>query len=103
MPIVLKPGARLRSVTCATEVVVVGSPVEADLRCGGRAMVDIGTANGPIDLPVAGFDKGTQIGKRYADEETGLEVLCTKAGTGSLSIGDTPLEVRGAKLLPASD
>jgi hypothetical protein len=66
-------------------------------------MVDIGAPDGPIGEPVAGFDKGTQIGKRYADETTGLEVLCTKAGSGSLSIGDTPLEVRGARLLPASD
>jgi len=47
---------------------------------------------------------GTQIGKRYADEELGLEVLCTKGGKGSLSLGgDEPLEVKAAKPLPASD
>ena len=31
---------------------------------------------------------GTLIGKRYADAETGLELLCTKGGDGSLSLGD---------------
>jgi hypothetical protein len=51
----------------------------------------------------AGFDQGTQLGKRYADEELGVEVLCTKAGEGSLSVGETLLAVKGAKPLPASD
>jgi hypothetical protein len=43
------------------------------------------------------------MGKRYADDDLGLEVLCTKPGPGSLSVGDTPLPVKGAKPLPASD
>jgi hypothetical protein len=43
------------------------------------------------------------LGKRYADEETGTEVLCTKPGEGSLSIGDVPLPFKDAKPLPASD
>ena len=50
-----------------------------------------------------GFDQGTQLGKRYSDEELGLELLCTKAGTGSISVGEAVLEVKGAKPLPASD
>jgi hypothetical protein len=50
-----------------------------------------------------GFDGGTQLGKRYADEALGLELLCTKAGEGSISVGDAILEVKGAKPLPASD
>ena len=49
------------------------------------------------------FDGGTQLGKRYADEELGLEILCTKGGDGSLSVGETVLDVKGAKPLPASD
>ena len=52
---------------------------------------------------VAGFDGGTQLGKRYSDDELGLEVLCTKAGEGSISVGETILTVKGAKPLPASD
>jgi hypothetical protein len=50
-----------------------------------------------------GFDQGTQLGKRYSDDELGIELLCTKAGEGSLSVGETVLAVKGAKPLPASD
>jgi hypothetical protein len=42
------------------------------------------------------------MGKRYIDD-TGAEVLVTKAGSGSLSIGTIPLVVKEAKPLPASD
>ena len=43
------------------------------------------------------------MGKRFADEDLGLEVLCTKPGAGSLSVGGTLLQVKGAKPLPSSD
>ena len=43
------------------------------------------------------------MGKRYSNDELGLEVLCTKAGEGSISVGETLLDVKGAKPLPASD
>lgn len=45
---------------------------------------------------------GNQMGKRYVDD-TGAEVLVTKAGAGTLTIGDTPLSLKEAKPLPASD
>ena len=45
---------------------------------------------------------GTLMGKRYVDD-TGAEVLVTKAGKGTLSIGSTPLSLKEAKPLPASD
>lgn len=99
----LKAGTRLRSATDTTEVVVVKAPGEAiDLRCGGQPFVAIDTEVTPSG-PAAGFDGGTQLGKRYADEALGLEILCTKAGEGSISVGETILEVKGAKPLPASD
>jgi hypothetical protein len=99
----LKAGARLRSATDTCEVVVVRTPGEpVDLRCGGHAMAAIDAEVTPQSIE-AGFDQGTQLGKRYADEELGLEVLCTKAGEGSLSVGETLLAVKGAKPLPASD
>lgn len=99
----LKPGTRLRSQTCAAEVIVVRPPTrEVDLRCGGAAMVAVGdeVAEQPID---AAHQNGTQLGKRYADGETGIELLCTKAGAGSLSLGDAPLLLKDAKPLPSSD
>jgi hypothetical protein len=99
----LKPGMRLSSAVCATEVVVVRPPSsEVDLRCGGQAMVAKGgdTGGGALD---PGFSEGTLIGKRYADEASGLELLCTKGGEGSLSLGTEPLHLKDAKPLPSSD
>ncbi|MGV0870630.1 hypothetical protein [Mycolicibacterium sp. XJ879] len=46
---------------------------------------------------------GTLLGKRYVCEDAGLEVLCTKSGTGSLAFDDVPLVEQGAKPLPPSD
>ena len=103
MGIELKAGMRLRSATDACEVVVVKAPGEpVDLRCGGHPFVALDAEVAPAGI-AAGFDGGTQLGKRYADEELGLELLCTKAGEGSISVGETILEVKGAKPLPASD
>lgn len=99
----IKIGARLRSVADTTEVVVVKTPPgDVDLRCGGHPMAPIGGEAGS-ETVVDGFGEGTQVGKRYSDDDAGIEVLCTKAGPGSLSLGDTPLPVKGAKALPSSD
>ncbi len=51
----------------------------------------------------ASLSDGNLMGKRYVDD-TGAEVLVTKAGAGTLSIGTTPpLSIKEAKPLPASD
>lgn len=100
----LKTGARLRSQVCVTEVIVVraGSD-EVDLRCGGHPMLDLSeTPAGGLVAP-AGFEGGTALGKRYVDGTGTVEVLVTKAGAGTLSIGDTPLDLKEAKPLPSSD
>ena len=100
----LRPGLRLRSVVCPTEVIVVkASSGAVELRCGGQPMVPLGEDAGAGGEPVAPYDGGTMLGKRYADEETGLEILCTKAGGGSLSVGDVVLAIKEAKPLPSSD
>ena len=99
----LRAGSRLKSTTCDTEVIAVKAPSDdIDIRCGGAAMAE---ATDDVDKgsPSAGFDEGTQMGKRYVDADDTLELLCTKPGAGSLSIGDTPLELKEAKPLPASD
>jgi len=99
----LKAGMRLKSQTDACEVVVVKAPADpVDLRCGGHPLVAAGEEAGGQSVE-SGFDGGTQLGKRYADDELGLELLCSKAGEGSLSVGDTVLDIKGAKPLPASD
>ena len=99
----LKAGTRLRSATDACEVVVVRAPADSvDLRCGGHAFLPVDAEVTPESIE-AGFGQGTQLGKRYSDDELGLEVLCTKAGEGSISVGEAILDVKGAKPLPASD
>jgi len=98
----LKPGLRLQSVADETQVIVVRGSGDVDVRCGGAAMVP---ADGPADRqPLdAAFTGGTLMGKRYADADAGIELLCTKPGDGSLSIGDVPLPTTDAKPLPSSD
>jgi len=98
-------GTRLRSTVDTTEVVVVSAPAEdIDVRCGGRPMVPITQAatnsNGSVD-PLHGG--GTLVGKRYANEKLGVELLCTKGGQGSLAVGEEPLPMKSAKPLPSSD
>jgi hypothetical protein len=102
-PMRLKPGLRLRSAVDTTEVIAVRAPgAEVDLRCGGAPMVAAGgdEAGGSLD---PAWSEGTLLGKRYADEALGLELLCTKAGEGSLSVDGVALPMKDAKPLPASD
>jgi|SRR2546429_7189326 len=100
----LTPGSRLRSPVCDTEVIVVRPGDEdIDLRCGGQPMVPLGEEP-PARLPLEpAFAEGTAIGKRYTNETAELEILCTKPGAGSLSIGDEILVLKEAKPLPSSD
>ena len=55
---------------------------------------------GRVGLGVAA---GSLIGKRYIDAADKIELLCTKGGKGSLSIGSEALDVKQAKALPSSD
>jgi hypothetical protein len=98
---VLKNGTRLASQVCDTQVIVVRSADSLDdLRCGGVPMVELGAPrSGELDPAFAG---GSVMGKRYVDE-TGAEVLVTKAGAGTLAVGQTALSLKEAKPLPASD
>jgi hypothetical protein len=100
----LKPGMRLKSQVCETQVVVVRAPaVPVEVRCGGVDLIEAsGTAADAVTLD-ANFAEATLLGKRYADDAVGLELLCSKPGAGSLSLGDVKLEIKGAKALPSSD
>jgi hypothetical protein len=100
----LKSGSRWRSAVSDTEVIVVrASTSPHTLECGGHPMVPQGEER-PSGLSIdPAFAEATAVGKRFADEESGLEVLVTKAGDGSLSIDGVALPMKGAKPLPSSD
>ncbi|MEU1185531.1 hypothetical protein ABZ464_49560 [Streptomyces sp. NPDC005820] len=97
-------GQMLTSTVDTTAVIVVRCPdEELEITCGGAAMVEgsgPGTATGTADPHLMG---GSLLGKRYADEDLGLELLCTKPGPGTLAVGGVPLPTKSAKPLPASD
>jgi len=99
----IKNGTRLKSQVCETQIIIVrGSPALDDLRAGGAPMIPV---SGEVDASLTlddGFAGGTQMGKRYVDD-AGAEVLVTKSGAGSLSVGSAPLAIKEAKPLPASD
>jgi hypothetical protein len=98
----LKAGVRLKSAVCSTEVMVVAAPSgEIEVTCGGAPLVPLGQAGGgSLSEDAKG---GTQIGKRYVNAAGDLELLCIKPGQGSLALGGVPLQIKGAKPLPASD
>jgi len=100
----LKPGSRWKSAVCNTEVVIVRPAKSAlTLECGGHPMVAAGEAGAAGLALSSAHAEGTRVGKRYQDEGSGLEVLGTKAGEGSLSVDGKPLAPKDAKPLPASD
>lgn len=99
----LSAGSRWRSAVDTTEAIVVRPPTtEVDLECGGHPMVPMG-ADSPGGAIDDGHRGGTQLGKRYVDDEAGIEVLCTKAGEGSLAVSGRALVLKAAKPLPSSD
>lgn len=96
----MKAGTKLKSTVCDTEVMVIRA-ASVTVECGGAPMVEERPADRGTVKP--GFAQGTQIGKRYVDAAGTLELLCVKAGQGSLSIGGVALQLKDAKPLPASD
>ncbi|ALC12875.1 hypothetical protein [Sphingopyxis sp. 113P3] len=100
----LKPGSRWKSAVCDAQLVVVRPPkVAGELQCGGVPVLPIDDGAAPTGDVSPDFSDGVAIGKRYVDEETGLEVLGAKAGKGSLAFNGIAMTVKGAKPLPASD
>jgi hypothetical protein len=100
----LKPGSRWRSAVCDTEIAIVRPPkIELSLECGGHPVIPHADPR-PDGLAVAqAHSGGTLVGKRYFEDESGLEVLCTKAGAGSLSVNGVTIPIKEAKKLPSSD
>jgi hypothetical protein len=100
----LQAGSRWKSAVCDTQVMVVAAP-DADLEvtCGGAPLVAMDAEPPPGATLAEDAADGTQIGKRYVNEDGSLELLCTKAGQGSLAVAGEPLGLKGAKPLPSSD
>lgn len=105
----LSAGNRLLSTACSTELIVVkADETDTNLTCGGAPMVtpdeerDTG-AEISENAQSGTAQNGTLLGKRYVNESETLELLCTKAGDGSVGIDDTLLKEKESKVLPASD
>ena len=96
----MKPGTRLKSAACDTEVMVIKCG-DGTIECGGSAM---GEAK-PAEAATLSADhgNGTLMGKRYVDANGTFELLCVKPGKGSLSVDGVALVTKDAKPLPASD
>jgi hypothetical protein len=100
----LKPGLRLKSAVCSTQIMIIRSPpLSADICCGGLEMLVL-TEQPP---PGARLDPakahGSLIGKRYVDAEDRVEILCTQGGAGSLTLNGALMALKLAKALPSSD
>ena len=104
MSMTLKPGARLFSAVCTTEMIAVKAPAgEVELTIGGAAPVASAAARDGSGTVAQGHGGGAAMGKRYVDSGETIELLCTKAGDGLPALGGELLQVKEAKPLPASD
>ena len=102
MGLTLKPGTKLHSAVCATQIMALRVPaVELEITCGGAPM---STEDVPEKSAIdSGHADGSLVGKRYVDEGETMEFLCTRGGEGSISINGVTLSVKQAKQLPSSD
>jgi hypothetical protein len=100
----LKPGTRLFSAVCATEMIAVRAPgSDVALTIGGIEPVLDAAQRDASASPTEGHDGGTLMGKRYVDAANTIELLCTKPGAGAAAINGVVLSTKDAKPLPASD
>ena len=106
----LKPGSRWRSAVCDTEVVVVRAPGRpVTFRIGGagalpaEAIPERHSRERAAAQPDATLAGSSLLGKRYTDEATGLEMLCVKAGRGTITVDGRPVTIMTPRQLPASD
>lgn len=95
----MKPGSRLKSTACDSEVVVIRY-AGGILQCGGAPMTESGGDAAELDPEMTG---GTVMGKRYIDSAGTVELLCVKPGKGTLALDGVALLLKEAKPLPASD
>jgi hypothetical protein len=104
MALTLRPGQRLLSNVCETEMITVKAPTgSVALTIGGVTPATSASERTTSGLVVDGHNAGSSIGKRYVDETESVQLLCTKSGDGVPAIDGELLTVKEAKALPSSD
>lgn len=98
---IYKPGTKLSSTVCKTQIMALRVPAaELNITCGGAPM----QVGDPAELgEMSGENSGTLVGKRYTDEAETMEFLCTRGGEGSIAIEGYVIDIKAAKKLPSSD
>jgi hypothetical protein len=100
----LRPGLKLHSAVCDAQAVVVRAPAaDTVIACGGAPMLLEGEQTDGSAVLDASLGDAALLGKRYVDDELGLEVLCTRSGSGAFTADGRALVLKGAKPLPPSD
>ena len=80
-----------------------GAELGVVLQCGGHPMVPVGSEVPAGLTTTRRSPEPTAIGKRFHDEASGIELLATKGGAGTLALDGTAIPLKDAKPLPASD
>lgn len=98
----LRAGQRLYSTTSTAELIVV-RPADVALLCAGAPLADASPGQDRAGSSTDGSGTPLQVGKRYEDPESGLLLMCTKAGDGPLEVDGRELSPQASKPLPSSD
>jgi hypothetical protein len=100
----LEVGQTLSSTVDSTSLVVVRAPEhDVTITCGGVPMTAPGEAPAAGATAQGEAGNGVLMGKRYADEALGLELLAVKPGEYAVEVNGTPVVQKTAQPLPASD
>jgi hypothetical protein len=75
---------------------------DGTLQCGPAALQMRGAEDAAVTVSTDGMD-AVQLGKRYKDEQTGIEVLVVKPGPCALNVDGRPMELLQPKVLPSAD
>lgn len=82
--------------------VIVTKGGAGELRVGDAPMQLRGGEETGVTVSTDGMES-IQLGKRYRDEESGIEVLVVKPGPCSLNVDGRALELLQPKVLPSAD
>lgn len=73
-----------------------------ELRCADAPMQMRGSEDAAAAVDTTGME-AVQLGKRYKDEQTGIEVLVVKPGPCALNVDGRAMELLQPKVLPSAD